>query len=140
MSMLDELEHRWTLSTAVVRYDELRTRDSLADPNQPDDQVNGCRPLSRAEALELLALGEVIARKAGYGRQLAVRTARATGASWAQIGQALGNSRQSAWEAHTRWIDAQAQQHDATGYEGLDDAEVARIRALAGTPAEQKRP
>ena len=30
--------------------------------------------------LELLALGEVIARKAVYGRQLAVRTARAAGA------------------------------------------------------------
>lgn len=86
--------------------------------------------------MDLLALSEVIARKAGYGRQLAVRTARGTGASWAQIGQALGTSRQSAWEAHNRWIDVQAQQHDATGYEGLDRAEAEQARALAGTVGE----
>jgi hypothetical protein len=49
----------------------------------------------------------VIARKAGYGRQLAVRSARAAGASWAQIGAALGTTKQSAWEAHARWLDAQ---------------------------------
>jgi hypothetical protein len=64
-------------------------------------------PLTREEALELLALGEVIARKAGYGRQLTVRTARAAGASWSQIGAALGTTKQSAWETHTRWIDDQ---------------------------------
>jgi hypothetical protein len=65
-------------------------------------------PLTRGEALELLALAEVIMRKAGYGRQLAVRTARATGASWSQIGAALGTSKQSAWETHLRWIEDQA--------------------------------
>jgi hypothetical protein len=90
------------------------------------------------EALELLALGEVIVRKAGYGRQLDVRTARAAGASWARIGQALGVSRQSAWEAHTRWIDAQVHQHEASGHEGLDDDEAARARALAGAPEEDQ--
>jgi len=46
--------------------------------------------VNRAVVLELLALGEVIARKAVYGRQLAVRTARAAGASRLQIGLALG--------------------------------------------------
>jgi hypothetical protein len=55
----------------------------------------------------MLALGEVIIRKAGYGRQLSVRTARAIGASWAQIGAALGTSKQSVWETHTRWLDEQ---------------------------------
>jgi hypothetical protein len=49
----------------------------------------------------------LIARKAGYGRQLDVRSARSAGASWAQIGAALRTSKQSAWEAHTRWIDGQ---------------------------------
>ena len=51
--------------------------------------------------------GEVIARKAGYGRQLGVRSARAAGASWAQIGAALGTTKQSAWEAYSRWVDQQ---------------------------------
>jgi hypothetical protein len=71
---------------------------------------DGAGRLPAAEALELLALGEVIACKAGYGRQLAVRAARAAGASWSQIGQALGTTKQAAWEAHTRWLDQQARQ------------------------------
>ena len=67
-------------------------------------------------------------------KQLAVRTARAAGASWSQIGAALGTSKQSAWEAHTRWIDDQADQHRRTGYEGLDDDQIAAARHLAGNP------
>ncbi len=128
-----ELEREWTLTTAVARYEQLRTRESLADL----DEADGSPPLSRAETLELLALSEVIARKAGYGRQLAVRSARSTGASWAQIGEALGTTRQSAWEAHNRWIDAQARQHEETGYAGLDPTETKHVRGLAGTSANE---
>jgi len=58
-------------------------------------------PLTK-ESLEMLALGEAIARKAAYGRQLVVRSARTAGASWTQIGAALAMSKQSVWEAHTR--------------------------------------
>ena len=101
---IEELERRHTLASAVARFEDLRLRDSLADP-----------PLGRDEALELLALGEVIARKSGYGRQLTVRSARSAGASWAEIGRALGTTRQSAWEAHRRWIDGQAAQHGEAG-------------------------
>jgi hypothetical protein len=125
---LDALEREHTLSTAVRRYEELRTRDSLADPDDPD----GPDPLRRAEALELLALGEVIARKAGQGRQLTVRTARGAGASWADIGQALGTTRQSAWEAHRRWIDGQVAQRGTVGAIGFDEQDAATARALAG--------
>ncbi|MFW3171399.1 hypothetical protein [Geodermatophilus sp. CPCC 206100] len=127
MAVIEELERRYTLPAAVVRFEELRTRDSLGEP-----------PLDRAEALELLALGEVIARKSGYGRQLTVRTARTTGASWAEIGQALGTTRQSAWEAHRRWIDGQVAQHGAVGQIGFDEQDAAAARALAGDdPADQ---
>src|SRR5918999_6516280 len=125
---LDTLDRVHTLATAVRRFDELRTRDSLVDPDDPD----GPRPLGRAEALELLALGEVIARKAGQGRQLTVRTARGTGASWAEIGRSLGTTRQSAWEAHRRWIDGQAAQHGTVGEIGFDRDDAAAARALAG--------
>src|SRR2546430_7545060 len=93
------LEWEYTLATAVARFEELRYRAALADASAP---------LSREDALELLTLGELIARKAGYGRQLAVRAARAARASWSQIGAAIGTSKQSAWEAHTRGIDGQA--------------------------------
>jgi hypothetical protein len=129
---IDALDREHTLSTAVRRYEELRTRDSLADPDDPD----GPDPLGRAEALELLALGEVIARKAGQGRQLTVRTARGSGASWADIGQALGTTRQSAWEAHRRWIDGQVAQHGTVGAIGFDADDAATARALAGADAD----
>ena len=63
-------------------------------------------PLTREEALEMLALSEVVIRKAGYGRQAMVRAARDSGASWTQVGTALGTTKQAAWEAHNRWADA----------------------------------
>ena len=130
MADIDALDWEHTLATAVRRYEELRTRDSLADPDDPD----GPRPLGRAEALELLALGEVIARKAGQGRQLTVRTARGAGASWADIGRSLGTSRQSAWEAHRRWLDEQVAQRGTVGSIGFDADDAAAARALAGEP------
>jgi hypothetical protein len=125
------LERNLSLTAAVARLEELRARDSMADP---DDDA--CPPLDRAESLELLALQEVVARKAGYGRALTVRTARAAGASWAEIGRALGTSRQAAWEAHQKWIDGQAAHHGRVGEIGFDDADVAEARGLAGSPAD----
>jgi hypothetical protein len=122
----DSVETGVTLLTAAARHEELRLRDALSSPDGP--------PLPVEETLELLALGEVIARKARYGRQLAVRSARAAGASWSQIGGALGTSKQSAWELHGRWIDGQAELHRQSGYEGLDETDAAAARALAGTP------
>jgi hypothetical protein len=119
MATVDETEKEFTLHTAVMRYDELRMRDAIGSP-----------PLTTEEALQMLALGEVISRKAGYGRQLSVRSARAAGASWSQIGAALGTTKQSAWEAHARWIDDQAEQHRRTGLEGMSDADAVEARKL----------
>ena len=129
MAIPDELERQHTLSTATTRYDELRMRDALATVTE-DAQT----PMSRGEVLELLALSEVVIRKAGYGRQTMVRSARAAGASWAQIGAALGTTKQAAWEAHNRWIEDQAGQHDRTGYSGLNAAQMEAARDLAGSP------
>jgi hypothetical protein len=125
---VESLEGSLSLTAAVARFEELRGRDSLADPD------GGPPALDRAEALELLALGEVIARKVGYGRQLTVRSARSAGASWADIGSAMGTTRQSAWEGHRRWIDGQAAQHGQVGQIGFDAAEADAARALAGLP------
>src|SRR4051812_27424297 len=128
----DELEREHTLSTATTRYDELRMRDALASMAGQAPGAGGAAPLSKDEALEMLALSEVVIRKAGYGRQAMVRSARATGASWTQIGLALGSSKQAAWESHTRWIEEQGRQHERTGYEGLDPAAAAQARESAG--------
>ena len=130
------LEQQHTLATAVARYDELRMRDLLAPGAEdlPADEQPGPGPLARQEALDLLALSEVITRKAAYGRQLTVRSARAAGASWTQIGAALGTTKQSAWEAHTRWIDQQASHRSAYGHLSMDSQQAAAARALAGDP------
>jgi hypothetical protein len=98
----DDLERQHTLSTATTRYDDLRMRDALAAVGG-----GGGEPLTREETLEMLALSEVVIRKAGYGRQAMVRSARNAGASWTQIGAALGSSKQAAWEAHHRWVEEQ---------------------------------
>ncbi|MCT9079100.1 hypothetical protein [Streptomyces fulvoviolaceus] len=125
MTTPQSIEPQHTLLTAVARLDDLRTRESMGEP------------LDRAEFLELLALSEVVARKAAYGRQLTVRAARESGASWSQIGAALGTSKQAAWEAHTRWIDTQAAAYGKPGQMGFDDADVAEARAIAGEPDER---
>jgi hypothetical protein len=130
MTTPDELEQQHTLSTATTRYDELRMREALAAMTEDD----GAEALTREETLELLALSEVVIRKAGYGRQPMVRSARAAGASWNQIGAALGTSKQAAWETHNRWIEDQARQHELTGYQGLDHDEATAARGLAGSP------
>ena len=114
MAIPDELERQHTLSTATTRYDDLRMRDALAAMSEDGHAA----PLTREESLELLALSEVVIRKAGYGRQAMVRSARGNGASWTQIGAALGSSKQAAWEAHTRWIEDQARQRERTDYTG----------------------
>jgi hypothetical protein len=128
----DELERKHTLSTATGRYDELRMRDALAAMSVDSD--GNAPPLDRDETLEMLALSEVVIRKAGYGRQAMVRSARTAGASWTQIGAALGTTKQAAWEAHNRWIEEQTRQHDLTGFEGLDPQASVEARYLAGDP------
>jgi hypothetical protein len=105
-------------------------RDALSSLRAHGDGA----PLDRHETLEMLALSEVVIRKAGYGRQAMVRSARSAGASWTQIGMALGSSKQAAWEAHNRWVDEQARQHERTGYEGFDPDEADAARGLAGRP------
>ena len=135
MTSPTDLESRHTLRTAVARYEDLRSRESLAgSASEEAPEVADAERLSAAEVLELLALGEVIARKAGYGRQLSIRHARAAGASWTAIGRALGTSKQAAWEAHTRWIEGQSSEHATSGFQGMDDGEAADARRLAGSP------
>jgi hypothetical protein len=127
----DEIESGMSLPWAVARFDQLRTRQALAGGPNGEQEDPAEEGLTVGELLELLTLAEVIARKAGYGRQLTVRAARAAGASWSQIGRATGSTKQSAWEAHNRWIDEQARLHKESDYQGLDEVEISRVRALA---------
>ncbi len=129
MTTPDTIERDLTLRTAAARLDELRLRSALAP-------VDGVASPSAGECLEALALSEVLMRKALNGRQLDVRAARSAGASWTQIGAAMGVSKQAAWEAHDRWIDNQAELHWDSDHEGLDPSQVVSARGAAGQPGD----
>jgi hypothetical protein len=140
MTTPQSIEPRYTLPTAVARLDELRMRETLAGGGADEER------LDRAELLELLALGEVVARKAARGRPLTVRAARGAGASWSQIGAALGTSRQAAREAYARRPDAREADRGGPGEPPGVDAEnadgaagavgAADARPVAGEPEE----
>lgn len=130
MTTPDAIERDLTLRSAAARLDQLRTRGALASL---DDDV---APLSSTEALEAIALSEVLIRKASYGRQLDVRAARQAGAPWTQIGAACGVSKQAAWEAHDRWISSQAELHWDSDHEGLEESAASAARVSAGQPSD----
>ena len=82
-------------------------RDALAAMAGETD--GDATPLDREETLEMLALSEVVIRKAGYGRQAMVRSARAAPAPpGPRSARRWAARKQAAWEAHHRWIEEQA--------------------------------
>jgi hypothetical protein len=135
------LEREFSLLTAVTRLDFLSRRDNVAvdEPNDSADDDDGwmrikdvTTSLDVDEALELLALGEVVARKAHEHRQLGIRAALRGGADWRDIGRALGISPRAAWERHVSWLDRQAAARRAGEPDALDEEAVAASRRLAG--------
>ena len=135
------LESEFSLLTAVTRLDFLSRRDNviLDQPNDSADDDEGwtrikdvTTTLDVDEALELLALGEVVARKAHEHRQLGIRAALRGGADWTRIGRALGVSPRAAWERHISWLDQQAAARRAGDATALDEETVAAARELAG--------
>jgi hypothetical protein len=135
------LEREFSLLTAVTRLDFLSRRDNVVidEPNDStDDDDHWMRikdvttTLDVEEALELLTLGEVVARKAHEHRQLGIRAALRGGADWEQIGRALGVSPRSAWERHVSWLDEQVRARAAGDPDALDAESLAAARTLAG--------
>ncbi len=130
MSITPEaLEPEFTLTTAATRLDFLSRRDKGETTLNTvrDDDENGRASfrdtsLDTYEALELLALGEVVSRKAHDSQLIGIRAALRGGASWEQIGEALGVPPDCAWESF----------HDAIA-ERLDDDAAAAARELAGS-------
>ena len=130
MSITPEaLEPEFTLTTAATRLDFLSRRDNGETTLNTvrDDDENGWASfrdtsLDSYEALELLALGEVVSRKAHDSQLIGIRAALRGGASWEQIGEALGVPPDFAWESF----------NDAIA-ERLDDDAAAAARELAGS-------
>ena len=137
MSITPEaLEPEFTLTTAATRLDFLSRRDngdpalnSVAEVGEDDWSPirDAATSLDVHESLELLALGEVIARKAHGSRLIGMRAALRGGASWAQIGAALGLTPAEAWDAYQAVIESSAAQRALN----RDAAESARHLAGA---------
>ncbi|KQS56941.1 hypothetical protein ASG36_18265 [Geodermatophilus sp. Leaf369] len=135
-----ELESEVTLVTAANRIDFLSRRDAgvveSTAPADADDFLADLRntgtTLDRHEALELLALGEVVFRKAHDSRHLGMHAALREGATWADVATALDGDAGQAWDAHQRWIADQTALHLRSGTGGLDDGAAATARTLAG--------
>jgi hypothetical protein len=132
MSITPEaLEAEFSLTTAATRLDFLSRRDSAdtalnAVQDQDEDDWSSIRAtdtsLDTYEALELLALGEIIFRKAHDNQLIGIRAALRGGAGWDQIGAAMGTTPDAAYDAFQEAISQQ-----------LDDDAAASARRLAGT-------
>ncbi len=131
MSITPEaLEAEFSLTTAATRLDFLSRRDNgdTALNTVHDDDEDSWASLKATdtqldvhESLELLALGEVVARKAHDSRLVGIRAALRGGADWEQIARALGVSAQQAWDTFLGSVERQ-----------LDDHAAAAARELAG--------
>ncbi|WP_433188723.1 hypothetical protein [Actinoallomurus sp. CA-150999] len=131
-----------SLPDQMERFQELTWRDLYArsiaalkerdqyDPTRHGDAAD-CAPLTLAEHLEVLALGDAIGRH--FRHPAHVDQAVKAGASWRQIAQALGEDEQAVREAYRSWADGQRHLHQTSdGAFGLSEAEHAAAIARAG--------
>ena len=132
MSITPEgLEAEFSLSTAATRLDFLSRRDTgntalnTVQDTDEDDHWGSLRAIDTSldphEALELLALGEVVARKAHDSQLIGIRAALRGGADWGEIGTALGTTPDQAYDAFQEAVTRQ-----------LDADDAATARELAG--------
>jgi|HubBroStandDraft_3_1064219.scaffolds.fasta_scaffold124971_4 hypothetical protein len=117
----------------MERYRDLARHDALAGAiaigkargtYEPNEHVNEEKfpPLTMAEHLEMLALGERIARY--YRHPSQVDKAVKAGASWAEIAAATGTTEDAARAAYREWAESLHQLHADMGM-GLDDDQYA---------------
>ena len=127
-----ETGYRCTIE-ARERFEELTNRDLMArahatlkargtyDPHK-HGETGKYPPLTTDEHLELLAVGEMLAR---YYRQPAlIHHAVTAGASWPQIAAATGSDEAKVRQGYREWADGQHRLHgDYQGQFGMDDTE-----------------
>ena len=119
----------------IDRYRELADRDVMArsiatlkvrGTYEPNEYVNDEKfpPLTAAEHLELLALGERIARY--YRHPSQVDQAVKAGASWQQVADATDTTPEAARAAYREWAEGQHK------YAGMSDVEYSAALERAG--------
>jgi hypothetical protein len=138
--------YQTSLTAARDRYAELSDRDLSArtaallrergefDPANPGHQLAAATgPLSAAEHLKHMAIGEVLARY--YRHPSMLSHAVKAGASWEQIGAARGTSTDQARRDYRQWAEGQHNLLPRTeGRIGMSDAEYANTIARAADP------
>jgi hypothetical protein len=99
--------------------------------------VAASQPLTADERLEVLALGELLARH--YRHPTEVHRAVMSGLSWAHIAEAVGSSAEHVRLDYLLWADSQRQLwHDYEGKFGLSDSEYAiAVDRAARRPCER---
>ena len=122
----EELSHRRTMADAYAKLRDAGTYDPAKHG------AGDTEPLTAAEHLELLAIGEYLAR--AYKPSFEVDHAQA-GATWAQVAEALDTRESMVRVAYRVWADGQ---HDmlrwTEGRLGMSDAQYAEALARAGEP------
>jgi hypothetical protein len=124
-----------SITDQITRYGVLASHDALAGAIAigkargtyvPNEHVNEAKfpPLTMAEHLELLALGERIARY--YRHPSQVDKAVKAGATWDQIAAATGTTAEDARAAYREWAEGQHK------YTGMSDADYAAALKAAG--------
>jgi len=132
------------ITQARERFDELTSRDHTAraiatlkvrgtyDPARHADPER-YPPLTAAEHLEVLAIGEVLARHFQHPPH-ADQAVKAR-ASWSQIAEAVGSSAAQARQQYREWAESQHRLHACyEGKFGINDAEYAAAIARASEP------
>jgi hypothetical protein len=129
-----------SLQDQIGRYEELTDRDLMApsiaslkargeyDAARHPDPA-GYQPLTVAEQLEMLALGEAIAFY--YRHPAGVDHAVRAGATWEQIAAARNTTAEAARAAYREWAEGQHQ------YAGMGDDEYAAALKAAGADGGQ---
>ena len=126
----EALAEEFSLPTAATRLDFLSRRDgggtALNRVTEVDEDdwraiADVATSLDVEESLELLALGEVVSRKAHDSRLTGIRAALRGGAGWEEIGAALGVTPAQAWDTFQALL------------AGQDADTAASARELAGS-------
>jgi hypothetical protein len=138
----DEAERTYMATIeARERFEELTLRDlmvrslaKLRARGEYNPQRHGAaddyQPLTRAECLEILALGTVLARY--YRHPAYVDHAVRAGASWTEVAAALGSSESQTRRDYRTWAESQHQVWaTCAGEFGLNDVEYAAALARA---------
>lgn len=96
---MDELLATWQAAGTRRRLERARAQaEADGDPRAAQAAQRALAELPEVSPLDALRANAELVDALTSQRWIAMKAAREQGASWEQIGQALGVSRQSAWE------------------------------------------